>query len=79
MSGDMKILIAHNRYREAGGEDAVVAAERALLAAHGHETAIFEVSNDSVAGFRGRVATAWRTSYSVAARDALAEIGRAHV
>ena len=32
MSGDMKILIAHNRYREAGGEDAVVAAERALLA-----------------------------------------------
>ncbi len=68
----MKILIAHNRYREAGGEDAVVAAERALLAAHGHETLAFEVSNDSVAGLCGRLATAWRASYSTAARDALA-------
>ena len=68
----MKILIAHNRYREAGGEDAVVAAERALLAAHGHETPTLEVSNDSVAGLRGRIATAWRASYSTVARDALA-------
>ncbi len=68
----MKVLIVHNRYREAGGEDAAVAAERALLAAHGHETALFTVSNDAVAGLGGRIAAAWRAPYAAAARDRLA-------
>lgn len=68
----MKVLIVHNHYREAGGEDAMVAAERALLAAHGHETALFTVSNDAVAGLGGRIAAAWRAPYAAAAREALA-------
>ena len=32
----MRIVIVHNRYRQRGGEDAVVQAEAALLARHGH-------------------------------------------
>lgn len=32
----MNVLIIHNRYREAGGEDRVVVLEAALLARHGH-------------------------------------------
>lgn len=32
----LRILVAHNRYRQSGGEDAVFHAEVALLRAHGH-------------------------------------------
>lgn len=35
-AGPLRILVVHNRYREPGGEDAVVAAETALLRRHGH-------------------------------------------
>jgi hypothetical protein len=33
----MRILQVHTRYRQAGGEDAVVEAERSALEAAGHE------------------------------------------
>jgi len=32
----MRVLIAHNRYQQSGGEDIVVAAESDMLRAHGH-------------------------------------------
>ncbi len=41
----MRVLQVHNRYREAGGEDAVVADEGALLARHGHTVTTFERDN----------------------------------
>lgn len=41
----MSVLILHNRYREAGGEDAVVEAERDLLEANGHRVAMVTVDN----------------------------------
>ncbi|HEX2530762.1 MAG TPA: glycosyltransferase family 4 protein [Burkholderiaceae bacterium] len=44
----MKILITHNAYRLAGGEDAVVAAEVALLREHGHEVALYHRHNDEL-------------------------------
>jgi hypothetical protein len=34
----MRVLIVHNRYQVAGGEDAVVANEHALLERHGWQT-----------------------------------------
>jgi glycosyltransferase involved in cell wall biosynthesis len=46
----MKIIQAHNYYRQAGGEDAVVAAERALLEEHGHQIVTYYQSNDLIAG-----------------------------
>jgi hypothetical protein len=32
----MHILLVHNRYRQAGGEDSAFGAERSLLLKHGH-------------------------------------------
>jgi glycosyltransferase involved in cell wall biosynthesis len=44
----MKLLFVHNRYRQPGGEDAVVRAESGLLARQGHEIEIWEENNDSI-------------------------------
>jgi glycosyltransferase involved in cell wall biosynthesis len=48
----LKILICHNRYQGAGGEDAVADAEAALLANHGHRVERWTVSNDVIRGAR---------------------------
>ncbi|HEX4067071.1 MAG TPA: glycosyltransferase family 4 protein [Acidobacteriaceae bacterium] len=44
----MRILILHNRYQQAGGEDAVVSAEATLLHAHGHTVSVFDENNDGI-------------------------------
>lgn len=41
----MRILIAHNYYKIPGGEDTVVANEKKLLEANGHEVYIYQRSN----------------------------------
>jgi glycosyltransferase involved in cell wall biosynthesis len=43
----LKILQVHTKYREQGGEDAVVAAEGELLAAAGHEVVLHVAQNPS--------------------------------
>lgn len=45
----MKILLVHCHYRLPGGEDAVFAAERAMLEHHGHEVLVYERSNEEAA------------------------------
>ncbi len=64
----MRILIAHNEYREPGGEDAVANAESELLASSGHEVRRVTVANKDVAGLCGTLSTAWRAPYSSPAR-----------
>ena len=59
----MNILVAHNFYKLAGGEDQCVAAEVALLRAHGHEVTQYCLSNDAVDGM-GRLQLACRTIWS---------------
>ena len=44
----MRVLIAHNYYQQAGGEDAVMAEEHALLARNGIEVALYTMHNDSI-------------------------------
>jgi glycosyltransferase involved in cell wall biosynthesis len=44
----MKILIAHNSYQQAGGEDAVVSAEIDLLRAHGNEVLTYHRNNNEI-------------------------------
>jgi len=44
----MRILIVHNAYQHRGGEDAVVAAEEALLRLHGNETLRYQRHNDEL-------------------------------
>ena len=45
----MKILLVHCHYRLPGGEDAVFAAERALLERRGHTVLVYERSNEEAA------------------------------
>lgn len=44
----MRILIVHNAYQQRGGEDAVVAAEEALLRSHGNDTLLYQRHNDEL-------------------------------
>ena len=59
----MRIIIAHNRYRQPGGEDAVVNTELALLKKYGHEVYFYERSNqeiDDVSWFKKLTLVSWR-------------------
>ena len=68
----MKILLVHNRYQQAGGEDAAFEGERSLLASHGHAVRSFTVSNETVGGgLRGKIKTAGQAVYSISARRSL--------
>jgi glycosyltransferase involved in cell wall biosynthesis len=44
-----RILLVHERYQQAGGEDGVFDAQVALLRGRGHEVATLEVDNDEIA------------------------------
>ncbi len=58
----MRVLLIHNRYLHRGGEDAVVEAERSLLAQSGHEVALYERSNselESIGALRAARDTLW--------------------
>ncbi len=44
----MRILIAHNRYQQAGGEDAVAKSEAALLRDFGEDVHVYERSNQEI-------------------------------
>jgi glycosyltransferase involved in cell wall biosynthesis len=63
----MKVIVAHNFYQQAGGEDGVFAAEVDLLRRFGHEVETFTLRNDAVDGMgklKALAATVWnRQSY----------------
>jgi glycosyltransferase involved in cell wall biosynthesis len=63
------ILIVHNRYRQPGGEDAVVEAEASLLRAHGHHVSLLEVGNDDVRSSGHLLRTAIEAPYSLSMRS----------
>ena len=61
----MRILVVHNYYQQAGGEDEVFRAEVALLREHGHDVSTLTTENGAVHGLRSLVA----------ARDAVWSVG----
>ena len=61
----MRILIAHNRYRQSGGEDNVAAAEAALLRRCGHAVEQLELDNDHIQGGLAKIAAAVGSLYSL--------------
>ncbi|HEY9857837.1 MAG TPA: glycosyltransferase family 4 protein [Stenomitos sp.] len=69
----MRVMIVHNYYQQSGGEDAVVANERALLESHGHDVRFYAADNDAIRGPLATLQTAWRTPYSPAERRRFAE------
>jgi glycosyltransferase involved in cell wall biosynthesis len=64
----MKILMLHNRYQHAGGEDAVVQAECKLLESYGHTVEVLEAHNDAITGTLGKAQAALSALYSLPGR-----------
>ena len=65
----MRILQVHTRYRQPGGEDIVVAQERSLLEAAGHEVVAYTASNPT-----GALATVGALSQAAWNRRAASEV-----
>lgn len=61
----MKILIVHNRYSRAGGEEGVVAFQRRLLESRGHSVVMYERSYDEIRAWRfGRLSSLFSALYN---------------
>lgn len=60
-----KILQVHNRYRDLGGEDVVVAREKAMLEEAGYEVLQYIVSNEDVDTLSRKLKTAISLPYSL--------------
>jgi glycosyltransferase involved in cell wall biosynthesis len=71
----MNILVAHNFYKRAGGEDQCVAAEVAMLRAHGHNVTQYCLRNESIDAM-SRLDVASRTIWSLPAFRELRELFR---
>jgi glycosyltransferase involved in cell wall biosynthesis len=68
----MRVLLVHNFYQIAGGEDSVFRAERTILENHGIDVSLFTVTNDTIKGPIKRAMTAMHVVYNPGARRALA-------
>lgn len=82
MSDFLQILIVHNRYRYAGGEDSVVQNEKALLESHGHSVTIYEKDNTDLdnCSLLQKVLLPFRTIYSfTSAKEILKIIRKEHI
>jgi glycosyltransferase involved in cell wall biosynthesis len=69
----MRVLIVHNAYQQPGGEDAVVAAEKALLLRAGNEVSEYLRHNSEIksGGTWSNLALGFQTVWSSAARNEL--------
>ncbi|MEL7534967.1 MAG: glycosyltransferase family 1 protein, partial [Bacteroidota bacterium] len=71
----MKILILHNKYLQKGGEDTVVAAEKALLEERGNEVRVLMFDNAVIKGGIKGIKSLFQSVYNREAYDrVLAEI-----
>jgi glycosyltransferase involved in cell wall biosynthesis len=73
----MRILVAHNFYQQAGGEDQCLAAEVAMLQGNGHEVISYCAHNDSIDGM-SRLDLAARTIWSRPAYREVRELIQRH-
>ena len=67
----MRVLVVHNAYQQPGGEDAVVAAEDALLRERGEDIHLHLVDNDGIQGTWRKAGVFLQTGYNTHAREAL--------
>ena len=72
-----RVLLVHNAYQHAGGEDGVVAAELALLRGKGHEVVELRRDNDAIGGM-GRLSLAAQTLWSGATHAQALALLRQH-
>ncbi len=73
----LKVLVAHNAYKQRGGEDAVVEAEIALLRKHGHDVVEHRCSNDGLDA-QARIRSLADTLWSRSAHALMHEVIRRH-
>jgi glycosyltransferase involved in cell wall biosynthesis len=66
----MKILLVHNYYQQRGGEDSVVANERALLEQSGHDVDLFSAHNKEISG----LAAKWNSFKNVTYNEGIRQI-----
>lgn len=61
MTGSLRVLQIHNRYRQPGGEDTVVEMERKLLRSAGHDVSVFDRTNPNgiTKSMGGLIAAPW--------------------
>lgn len=69
----MRVLVVHNSYQQAGGEDSVVASEVELLRAHGHEVECYGRSNHEI-GAMSHLELARDTLWSPRSTDELSQL-----
>ncbi len=67
----MRILVAHNRYQQSGGEDNVAAAEADLLEEHGHAVERVHLDNDHIQSAWSQLTAGARSIYSPRGRSLL--------
>jgi glycosyltransferase involved in cell wall biosynthesis len=70
----LRVIIVHNHYQQAGGEDVVVQDEYGVLANHGHQVRLLEASNDHINGFAARAQTALTAVYSPSSNRRMAAV-----
>lgn len=68
----LRVLLAHNAYRQSGGEDCVVASEALLLSSRGVQVVMYLRHNDEIEGI-SKIALAGQTMWS---RRTEADIGK---
>jgi glycosyltransferase involved in cell wall biosynthesis len=62
----MRILIIHNRYKNAGGEDVVFQSEGEMLSRQGHDVDRLIFDNSAIKTFADKIKTAVQSIYNVA-------------
>jgi glycosyltransferase involved in cell wall biosynthesis len=67
-----RVLVLHNHYQQAGGEDSVFASEVALLRTAGCDVETLEVSNDNIRNASGQAAAALGVVYNPHGRKIVA-------
>lgn len=70
----MKILIAHNKYQQRGGEDLVFETESYLLKSAGYEVETLLVSNEQIVGIKGKIKAATGIKNNSAVLENIKEI-----
>ena len=72
----MRIVVAHNRYKYAGGEDAAMCSEVEMLRRAGHDVELFEADNATIDGTMAKIVAAGSLFHSSTSSRRMAQLLR---
>lgn len=70
----MRVVIVHNHYQQAGGEDVAIQDDYGVLARHGHQVQLLEASNDHIRNLAEKARTALTAVYSPSSKRRMAAV-----